>query len=298
MTLSSNMFGGPIVRPPDEARSLSLKVTEGCSHNRCRHCDLYRDQSFHVRPWSDINDDIIALASLGQVSRRLFLADGDALVTDTELLLRVLHKVRTELRWIETVAIYGDTRSAVDKPLEELQALRKAGLTLVYHGLDSGSDRVLREIGKGGTRQEALVFADRLRTANLGHHVIVILGLGGLAYSRLHVEETASALNQIDPSQVSAVPLRLSDELLLRKEFQLPDLATELFGMLSGTHLNNCLWKTHHPSLPGNLRLPTDRERALTVLEHWLSFPEPRSEPQASSDGTRGTEVKEQNFHS
>jgi hypothetical protein len=48
---------GPI-RPPNEARSLLLRVTRNCPWNRCLFCPVYKSRKFSLRTVNDIKTDI------------------------------------------------------------------------------------------------------------------------------------------------------------------------------------------------------------------------------------------------
>lgn len=63
---------GPI-RPPSEANSLLLRVTENCPWNKCKFCMLYKKNDFHTRPVADIKKDIDAMADY----RDMILAHKD-----------------------------------------------------------------------------------------------------------------------------------------------------------------------------------------------------------------------------
>lgn len=86
----------PVYRPPSEADSLILQVTIGCSWNRCTFCGMYRDRRFRVRPFDDLRDEIARVRDdLGADGvRKVFLADGDALIAKSAHLGRVLDTLR------------------------------------------------------------------------------------------------------------------------------------------------------------------------------------------------------------
>src|SRR5262245_11882063 len=147
-------YVGRIFRPPSEARSLLLQVTIGCSHNRCTYCDMYRDKQFRVKPRELVQADLEEAKKIGPRFKRVFLCDGDALILSTPRLLEILGAIREALPWVERIGTYGDTRSVGKKSEAELRDLKDAGLGIVYHGVESGSDDVLAFIDKGGTRAE------------------------------------------------------------------------------------------------------------------------------------------------
>jgi radical SAM superfamily enzyme YgiQ (UPF0313 family) len=277
-------YVGRIFRPPSEAHSLLLQVTVGCSHNRCSYCDMYRDKQFKPKPWPTIEQDLREAArhgARGLRSDKVFLCDGDALILSTKRLLEILAGIRTHLPWVTRVGTYGDTRSVGHKSVEELQALREAGLGIVYHGMESGSDEVLARIDKGGTRAELIATADKLRAADLVHSVIVLLGIGGEALSERHAHETASALSRMDPPYVGALTTTVLPgtplfEQQARGEFVLPGkfrMLEELRTIVAELECSNCRFSSNHASnyLPLRGTLPHDKSAMLAVLDEIIA---------------------------
>ena len=271
---------GKIYRPPSEARSVLLQVTAGCSHNQCTYCDMYRQKSFRVKPWEVVDRDIQEAAQLGPVTKKLFLCDGDALILPTPKLLRILERVRECLPWIERVGVYGDTRSAGRKSVDELNQLKAAGLGIVYHGVESGDDAVLERIVKGGTREECIQTAEKLREADIIHSVIVLLGIGGVKLSAQHASNTASLLTAMDPPFVGAltttvVPNTPLFEQQAAGEFTLPEkfeLLDELRVLVAESEFTDCRFSSNHASnyLPLRSTLPKDKEELLSILDKVL----------------------------
>ncbi len=277
-------YVGRIFRPPSEAHSLLLQVTVGCSHNRCSYCDMYRDKQFKPKPWPTIEQDLREAArhgARGLRSDKVFLCDGDALILSTKRLLEILAGIRTHLPWVTRVGTYGDTRSVGNKSVEELRALREAGLGIVYHGMESGSDEVLARIDKGGTRAELIATADKLRAADLVHSVIVLLGIGGEALSERHAHETASALSRMDPPYVGALTTTVLPgtplfEQQARGEFVLPGkfrMLEELRTIVAELECSNCRFSSNHASnyVPLRGTLPHDKPAMLAVLDEIIA---------------------------
>jgi radical SAM superfamily enzyme YgiQ (UPF0313 family) len=274
-------YVGRIFRPPSEARSFLLQVTVGCSHNRCAYCDMYRDKQFRPKEWDTIAADIAEAAKLGPRFRRVFLCDGDALILPTKKLLRVLEAVRESLPWVERVGVYGDTRSVGRKRVEELTALREAGLGIVYHGMESGDDETLRRIDKGGTAAECVETASKLRAAGIAHSVMVLLGVGGKDRSREHAKATAEVLSRMDPPFVGAltttvVPGTPLADAEARGEFVLPqkfELLQELRDIVAGSAFSACRFSANHASnyLPLTADLPEQKPRLVELLDQVLA---------------------------
>lgn len=270
-------YVGRIFRPPSEANSLLLQVSVGCSHNRCGYCDMYRDKRFTIKPWEVVERDIASARSMGPRFRKMFLCDGDALILPTKRLLQVLEAVKKELPWIERVGVYGDTRSAGRKSVEELRALREAGLGIVYHGFESGSDQVMQLIDKGGTRAECVTTAARLRDAGIDHSVMILLGVGGTKLSAVHAEQTASLLTEMDPPYAGALTTTLVPGTPLfdaaqRGEFTLPgkfQMLRELRTIVAESRLSDCRFSSNHASnyLPLKSTLPQDQAEVVRILD-------------------------------
>ena len=273
-------YVGRIFRPPSEARSLLLQVSIGCSHNRWTYCDMYRDKQFRAKPWETIEADIAEAARVGQRFRRVFLCDGDALVLSTKRLVQILNAIREQLPWVERVGVYGDTRSAGKKSVEDLTALREAGLGIVYHGMETGDDEVMVAIDKGGTRAECIETARKLRAAGIAHSVMVLLGVGGVALSEQHARNTATALTEMDPAYVGALTTTVTPGTPMYEQqaagsFVLPgkfEMLEELRTMVAGSELTQCRFSSNHASnyLPVRSVMPRDKAEVLAILDEVL----------------------------
>lgn len=109
-------YEGTLYRPPSEAYSLIIQVTIGCAHNRCTFCNMYREKTFRVRTKEEIMRDLDeAFNVYGPLVRRVFFADGDALVVKTETLLELLAYVREKFPSIERISSYGTARDVLGK---------------------------------------------------------------------------------------------------------------------------------------------------------------------------------------
>lgn len=269
-------YVGSIYRPPSEASSLLLQVTVGCSHNACTYCAMYQDKRFRAKSWEVIEKDIREAATIGPRFRRVFLCDGDALILSTQRLREILTRIRRDLPWVERISVYGDTRSVLKKSVAQLVELRQLGLSMVYHGVESGDGAVLEAIRKGGTREQVAETARRLRDAGIDHSVIVMLGIGGVQGSQQHAAETASLLTEIDPPYVgvlttTVVPGTALGQAAERGTFVLPskfEMLEELLIIVEQAKLSNCRFSSNHASnyLPVRCMLPRDREEVLRVL--------------------------------
>ena len=278
--------GGRVYRPPSEHDSLLLQVTVGCSHNRCVYCAMYDDKRFAIRPQADVDALLEQMARQPPApSRRVFLCDGDALIMPQSRLVAVLEGIRKRLPWVRRVASYGDCRSVLRKSVAELAELRRLGLGMIYHGVETGDDAAMASIIKGSNRADVMAAADRLREAEILHSVIVLLGIGGVAGSARHASKTASLLSRIDPPFVGAltttvIPGTPLAELESQGAFTLPDqfeMLRELRVLIAESDMSECRFSSNHASnyLPLRGVLGRDRDAFLAALDPIIAARDP-----------------------
>jgi radical SAM superfamily enzyme YgiQ (UPF0313 family) len=271
-----------VIRPPSEARSTILQVTYGCSHNRCTFCGTYQDKPFRVRPAEEVMEDIALARRQFPGTRRVFLADGDALVLNTPRLAKILDALASAFPQLERVGTYANARDILRKDSKDLERLRKKGLGIVYLGLESGSDEVLRCVRKGATAAEMVEAVQRVKAAGMLTSVIGILGLAGPEGSAAHAEATGRAVSAMDPHYLAMLTLMLVPGTELHRqseadEFELmtPEaMLAELRQVIEHlTGLTRCIFRTNHASnyLPLAGTLPQDKVRLLATLDAALS---------------------------
>jgi radical SAM superfamily enzyme YgiQ (UPF0313 family) len=271
-------YEGIVIRPPSEAESLVLQATFGCSHNHCTFCPTYKGTHLRVKPWERFAADVDEMAA--RPWRRVFLADGDALVLPARLLLPRLKYVKEKVRGVERIGIYGNAKAVLKHSVEELRKFREAGLGIVYFGLESGDPQVLRDIRKGSTPERMISAAKRVKEAGILLSVTVLLGIAGQERGREHALATARVLSEMDPDFVGAltvmiVPGTPLHDRMERGEFALPDefaMLEELGVMIANTEATDCLFMSNHASnyLPIKARLPADRERAVRAIRETI----------------------------
>lgn len=203
-------YEGIVYRPPSEARSLIVQVTIGCAHNTCTFCNMYKAKDFRVRSMEEIMEDLReAHNSYGAYVQKVFLADGDALVLQTEKLLEILKAVRELFPNCTRVASYGTAQDILRKSEEELKSLQKAGLGIVYVGAESGDDEILASICKGVTAEELKAAGQKLKRCGIQTSVTLISGLGGRSKVKEHARSCAELISAMNPEYASFLTLRL-----------------------------------------------------------------------------------------
>lgn len=260
---------GDIYRPPSEAYSLIVQLTVGCSHNRCAFCSMYRAKHFYVRPIEDVLADLVWCRRQYRRIGRVFLADGDALMAETDDLLRVLDFIAREMPECERVTCYASPKSVRRKSDEELRRLREGNLQMVYLGLESGSDAILRRMRKGCSAAQIVEAVQRVRGAKIAASVTAISGLGGRELWQEHAEATAAALSQMKAEYIGLLTLMVEpdtpvadwvgEESLTLLSPQ--EVLEETYALLSHTDSEGSIFRMNHASNYLSLRGTLNRDR-------------------------------------
>jgi radical SAM superfamily enzyme YgiQ (UPF0313 family) len=277
-------YEGMIIRPPSEADSLLLQVTTGCSHNRCTFCPTYKEQRFRIKTFSEIEEDIREAGNSMSASR-VFLCDGDALIIPQPKLLEILASIQKHICGIERVGTYANAKSILRKSPEELTALHAMGLRMVYMGVETGNQEILRAIVKGANPAQMIEAGRRIREAGMTLSATILLGIGGVERGIEHAMDTAGILTQIDPDFVGALTLmlvpgtRLYDDYI-HGQFILPDtfgFLRELLLIVKNASFTNCYFTSNHASnyLPIKAHLPLEKEKTVRMIEHVLEQKNP-----------------------
>ena len=276
----------PVFRPPSEAESLILPVTDGCSWNRCTFCEMYTapQKAFRARDEAEVVDSIRRTGErYGAQVRRVFLADGDALVLPTRRLLVYLEAIRTHLPAVHRVSSYCLARNLTKKSVAELKTLADAGLRLAYLGAESGDDEVLARVNKGETFESTRAALDKLGEAGITRSVMILNGLGGEALSAQHADNSARLINATRPEYLSTLVVTLHDAG--RRFLQAwPDwqalsqqgLFREMERFLGALELQRTVFRSDHASnwlvLKGTLG--ADKARLLAQVRAAIAQPE------------------------
>ena len=214
-------YDTPVFRPPSEAESFILRVTRGCAHNSCTYCNMYRGVKFEKLSDAQIMRQIaMAYSTDAEGVRRVFLADGDALVLPTERLLNILSVLKKYFPNLERVSSYAAPRDILAKSVEELTELRRAGLALLYYGMESGDAQTLKDIRKGVNDKQSIEAGKRVIAAGMKLSIMIILGIAGKEGSTRHALATAHAINEIKPTMLSALSLMLYRGSELKEQFE------------------------------------------------------------------------------
>ncbi len=272
----------PLYRPPSEGNSLIIQATLGCSFNQCSFCCMYREKKYTRRPLDEVFQEIHAAAARQPEIQRVFLADGDALSLPTESLTAILQTLSSALPRLTRVSCYATPGNILSKSSTALQQLQRQGLRLLYLGIESGSDRILKKITKGATQKSIARAMRKAHDAGMKVSGTVILGLGGKTHWKTHIDGTVALLNQAPITYLSTLQLYLDDSVAdefyhkFAEPFQMPDdraILQEQIRLIRGLNPPRpIIFRSNHASnalaLAGTL--PKEREQLLRQLHEAL----------------------------
>jgi radical SAM superfamily enzyme YgiQ (UPF0313 family) len=284
-----------IIRPPSEAGSYYLPLTSGCSNNTCTFCQYY-GMKLQIREIEEVIKEIDALALYVNNGIKLpgipdvvywiagewdgkgvFLQDADALVYPYDKLKKVLEHLNEKLPFIQRVSIYGTATDILRRTSQELEELKKLKLGIIYMGLESGDDEILKSVGKGIDSSQMIEAARKVKDAGILTSIMVILGLGGIEKSKEHAFATIKALNEMDPNYAGALTLLftqgtpISQEYMEGKFHPISEFQSlkELLIMVENSSFTDCFFSSMHASnyLALRGRLPQEKQRMVAQLK-------------------------------
>jgi radical SAM superfamily enzyme YgiQ (UPF0313 family) len=276
----------PLYRPPSEANSLIFQVTLGCSFNQCSYCDMYRSKTYSERTWEEIKMEIDITSESYPDTKRIFLADGDAINLSTERLVQILEYVYKRFPLLERVSSYAMPMNLLQKTDSELMTLRSAGLKMLYVGIESGSNIILKKITKGATYKTIVQSCKKAKENNYILSCMIILGLGGKKYTQEHIEETAKIISEVSPDYLGALNLHLDDGLYneFMTKFKEPfeflndmQILNELEFLVRGINSSSpIIFRANHASNVYSIKgtLPYDKLRILELITQLKQHPD------------------------
>ena len=273
-------YTGPVFRPPNEASTLLLQVTVGCTHNKCTFCTMYKGTQFSIEHIDQIEKDLQeAKRTYGSLTR-IFLINGDAFVLSARKLKEISKKIIQYFPEMETITMYASIRNIKAKTDEELQELRDLRINDLWVGLESGSDEVIKHMNKGYTLKDTNEQLDRLNNAGIRHNGIFMLGAAGSGKGTRNAIDTAKLINKTKHTLVGFMTLGIFDGSELSKEVKqnLFTPATELENLEEEKKLvglievENLPFYAAHSINSVNIDgiLPNDKEKMINVINNTI----------------------------
>ena len=280
------VYDYPLYRPPSEANSMIFQVTLGCSFNKCSFCNMYRTKEYSERSWDEIKAEINMAAKFYPETKRVFLADGDAINLSKDRMIQILKYLYSKFPALERVSCYAMPMNLLQKKDDELEEMRTAGLSMLYIGIETGSDIVLRKVTKGATYKTIVQACLKAKRNGYVLSCMVILGLGGKTFTREHIADTAHILSETAPDYVGALTLHLEEGVYneFMTKFGEPfvplddhEVLEELDQLIANFDPKTpVVFRANHASNVYSIggTMPEDREKMLALVRNLRSHPE------------------------
>ncbi|MCR4666936.1 MAG: radical SAM protein [Desulfovibrio sp.] len=293
-------YNGTVYRPPLEAWTYLLPVTEGCTHNSCAFCNMFRDIPFRMLPLEALEAHLEETeqsmgGACGRIDRVYFVG-GDPFALSAGHLLKRVELVRRHLPNAVTFTMYARTNNVASKNEADLKALAEAGVNDLYLGVESGLDDVLLRLDKGYTTEETKVQCLRLADAGIRHCDLIMFGTAGKGRGGECAEATAMLENETKPSRILATTMtafvgtKLDRDIIsgaFHPASERENLEEEK-TLVERLDLPECWFWAAHPldsvSLSG--RLGTDKVKMLDQLERGLAHVDEWGIDRTSRSGT------------
>jgi len=279
-------YHAPMYRPPSEGKSLIFQVTLGCSFNECSFCDMYRSKEYSERSWEEIKGEIDLMAKQVPDTTRIFLADGDALNLSTDYMIKIVEYLYKNFPELERVSCYAMPMNILKKTPDELKRMNAAGLNMLYLGIETGSDIILKKITKGATSATIIRACRKAIETGFTLSCIMILGLGGRNYSKEHIKETARVVNESSPHYLGTLTLILEtgvkEEFLTKfaepfHEINDEEALAELHDLVEQIDVKEeMVFRANHGSNAYNIAgtFPDEKEMMLRKISWYKDHPE------------------------
>jgi len=278
MPFSFIEYDEPLFRPPAESRSAILQVTLGCSWNKCAFCEMYTSKKFRAKSLEELKPEIETLSRSYRGIKKIFLADGNAFVLSANKLIPILTEINHQFGKLQRISSYALPKDITSKSESELKELKNLGLKLLYIGIETGDDELLKLINKGETFNSTIDGITKAHNAGIDTSIMIINGLGGKKYSEQHALKSAEIINKLNPKFLSTLTISMPyGEAHFQKrfggEFQqqtIVELYEELKSFIENLEVKNVIYRSNHISnnLPLQGTLSRDREQLIELLQN------------------------------
>jgi radical SAM superfamily enzyme YgiQ (UPF0313 family) len=247
---------------------------------------MYRSKEYSERTWDEVKGEIDMMAKIMPDTERVFLADGDAINLSTAYMTKILRYIKEKFSSIKRISCYAMPMNLLKKTPEELQELHEAGLDMLYLGIESGSDIILKKVTKGATSKTIIKACNKAKEIGFELSCMVILGLGGKKYSKENAIETGKVISASKPDFVGALTLYLEngirDEFMTKWEGEFVRIddnesLEELELLVSNINAENkIVFRANHGSNAYNIAgtFPEDKEEMLKKIGWLTKHPE------------------------
>ncbi|WP_430810194.1 MULTISPECIES: radical SAM protein [unclassified Carboxylicivirga] len=289
MNESFLVYNEPVFRPPSEANSVILQITHGCKWNQCNFCEMYTSKSYSVKSLSTIKKEIILLSGMYPATKRVFIGDGDLFTVDYHTMLKAIKLIKEGFPALQRISTYASSRELMRFSPEQLNEIKATGLDLLYIGLESGDDAVLKLMNKGVSAEIQAKACIKAKAAGFRLSVMILNGLGGKQHTLNHALSSAALLNKIQPDILALLVISFPygyEHFRARVNANFEPLSQlemlkEMRLLLSKLELEQTVFRSDHASnylvFKGGLNRDKDRfiKQLDHIIEHTIHVPSP-----------------------
>lgn len=245
----------PVYRNPYWPTFPLIQITQGCTHNKCKFCTMYKGVPFRMQPMEWIEEDLREISAFQPHAKTIQLLSANPMALSFDRLMPRLELIKRYLPELEHMYTATRVTDIANKSVEQLRTLREVGLNEISLGVESGDDWTLQRINKGYTSQDILEQCHKLEEAGIAYWMTFLNGVAGREHSHDHAVNSAKVFNQCRPMLVGTGGLTLFEGTPLLDEARrgqfTPLTERELMEELK-TFLEllscDCELNTHHTS--------------------------------------------------
>lgn len=273
-------FTGTVYRNPYWPTWPLLEITQGCTHNSCKFCTMYKAVQFRMSPMEWIEADLQELAKTDPDARTIQLLSANPLAPTYNKLAPVFEMINRYLPKIEYIYLSGRVDDLKNKTVGELKTLKEMGMKEISLGVESGDDWTLDRINKGYHAEDILEQCHKLEEAGIDYWMTFLNGVAGKSHSHEHAVNSAKIFSQCKPMLVGTGGLTLFPGTPLLEEAQRgefdPLSEKEMLEELKIFVENltcDCSFITHH-TVAANLTGPNflaRKDRIVAALDHAIN---------------------------
>ena len=248
-------FTEPVYRNPYWPTFPLLQITQGCTHNKCKFCTMYRDVNFCMQPVEWIEQDLQELATVVPNATTIQLLSANPLVLAYDKLAVVLKMIKKYLPKMKIIYTQGRVTDLKNKTVDQLTKLKDLGMKEISLGVESGDDWTLNRINKGYNSKDILEQCHKLEDAGINYWMTFLNGVAGKKHSQEHAINSAKIFSQCKPVLVGTGGLTLFPGTPLLEESEkgtFEPLSEKELLMELKTFVENltcdCEFNTHHTS--------------------------------------------------
>jgi radical SAM superfamily enzyme YgiQ (UPF0313 family) len=279
----------PPYRPPNEAASALIRASQGCPWNKCLFCTMYKTLKFKPRSIEEVKLDIDKAAKIYKGANTVFIADSDSLVMKN--IEEIVQHIKLRFPNVDRVTSYARAKTLMRLGSERLKEIKKAGLTRVHVGLESGDKKTLEFMRKGATPEEMIAGGRAAKEAGLELSFYILIGAGGKDRLEKHAIESAKVCSEVNPDFIRLRTLVVQHGSLLEdkknsgqyKPTSPIEKLHEVKMLIENLEVNQCEFASDHFTnniWMGNTvvyrgvygMLPQDKQDMLDTLDQTLDF--------------------------